>query len=815
MDILSLAAGALVALILAIVIYTQRNRISALRSSAQRGAGSLRRQLSKSLDQRYREAVTGVANSWHLAGHVVTLEQVGVLPRFYTLPRPHDPLESEDHAADYEGPLNVIPVTPDWPQVLGSYQLPATKTLHRILRGGDSIALLGLPGSGRTTALALMAILVARQTHADQEGGLLTDPRLPILIHLGDVNLTPEFLALDPDPLAPLLDAAGSQLRGLATAALASIRNQFAGGGGLILLDAWDELPNERRMQIINWLRDLMARYPGNQYVMVGSARGYKPLVDLGLVPVFLMPWGNTEYNELARLWSEAWPQIGGTRREPAAVPDQELVRAALRGNRSRSPLDATLKMWATFAKDDPGMGQLGWCRAYVERSIPARELRVALERVAEQWLWASRTEGGLSIEQVTALVDSARSSLPTRPSVSTPDFIYAVTGQTRILSEHVGRRISFTQPVVGAYLAAEALKNASYQEALLDDYPVNDLVMPFLAQIGNVEPYVQARLNEATSVGRDQILSLALWAAEADTRAAWRGEVFKRLTQLFIAPSEFPLVRERAMAALVASRDRNVTFIFKTGLQNDDKRIRILSALGLGALGDPETLIPLGEALDDPEPWVEAAVSLAMGALGTKTALNYMIQTMVQGRELARRAVAEMLATNMVGEGHDILKDALQEEDPQTRRAAIYGLQAVGADWVYPLLDHAQSRDDQWMVRTAAQNALEMLRRPEQPLYRPRQPEQSDWLVVWLAERDQAIEPGPRAVAQMIRALQEGDESTRRAAAESLGALHLPEAVTPLYGALKDLNPDVRDAAYRALTQISSSMGYALPSVV
>ncbi len=814
LDVVSLIAGAVMALALGIVIYTQRERINALRSSAARGVVTARRRLSRSLDARYREAVIKLANSWHLAGHLVPLEQVAVLPRFYTLPGPHDPLEGEGATPGYDGPLNLLPLTPDWPQAIGPYQVPGIKLEH-LLRAGDSIALLGLPGSGRSVALALIAVLVARQTDPEQEGGLLRERRLPLLIHLADVNLSQEFLGPEPDLLDPLLDAAGAQLRGIASPALNAIRKQFAGGGGLILLDAWDELPLERRMQVVEWLRQLLISYPGNQIVVVGSPRGYQPLLELGLVPVFIMPWGNAEYNELARLWADAWPLIGGTHKEPAPHPDGETIRQAIRGNRSRSPLDATLRVWATFAHDDPGLGQVGWYRAYVERVIGAPEMRPALDRVAEQWL-SSSTMLGIGLEAVAAQVDAARAALP-RASLSTPDFIFAVTSQARILTEHVGRRVTFTQPVVGAYLAAEALKDAPFRPGLLDESnPLNDLVMPFLAQLGDIRPYVEERLAAPPTVNQDGLLALAAWIAEADPRAAWRGEVFKRLTQLFLSPAEFPLVRERAMAALVASRDRNVGFIFRQGLRSEDPRVRVLSALGIGALGDPELLVILGEALGDPQPAVEAAVALALGALGTKAALNYMLQTLLSGRDMARRAVAEMLAANNVaGEGYDILREAMQEPDPQTRRAAIAGLQILGAEWVYSILDQAQKRDDQWVVRNAASTALEALRHPIEGVSRPPLPEEADWLVVWLAERDQAIEPGPRAVSQLIRALQEGDESTRLAAAEWLGALSLVEGVTPLYAALRDANSAVRDAAYRALGRISQSTGHALPGVI
>jgi HEAT repeat protein len=174
------------------------------------------------------------------------------------------------------------------------------------------------------------------------------------------------------------------------------------------------------------------------------------------------------------------------------------------------------------------------------------------------------------------------------------------------------------------------------------------------------------------------------------------------------------------------------------------------------------------------------------------------------------------MLATDINGEGHEILKEAMQEPDPQTRRAAVYGLQLVRANWAKELLVAAQNRDDQWMVRSTATSAIESLENLSVAIgkTRPRLPDKTDWLVVWLAERDQAIEPGPRAVSQMIRALQDGDEATRIAAAEALGGLTMPEAITPLYAALRDQNYSVRDAAYRALGRISHATGRSLPAV-
>ena len=61
-------------------------------------------------------------------------------------------------------------------------------------------------------------------------------------------------------------------------------------------------------------------------------------------------------------------------------------------------------------------------------------------------------------------------------------------------------------------------------------------------------------------------------------------------------------------------------------------------------------------------------------------------------------------------------------------------------------------------------------------------------------------------------RALREGDEPTRIAAAEALAGLADPLGARDLYGALRDPEyPLVRDAAYRALATLAAATGQRL----
>ncbi|MBN1313434.1 MAG: HEAT repeat domain-containing protein [Anaerolineae bacterium] len=771
-----------------------------------------RARFSRTVDTRYREAVIQQANSWHVASHLIPLEQIAVVPRFYTLPQPYNPLEEEPEG--YNGPYNLLPIIPDWPQAIAPYQLPGIP-LDRVLRGPDNLALLGLPGSGRSVALALMAILAARQKEDHQPGGLLDTARMPILLHLADVDLSPESWGTEVDPLDPALAAAGMRMRGLATSFLKAVQRQFASGQGLVLVDGWDELPLVEQRRTVEWLRVLITTYPENKVVVTGPVQGYRPLQELDLAPTFVVPWSQSEFTELGHLWAAAWPTIAGTTREPAQEPEADIVRRAVRANRARTPLDVTLKIWAAFAGDDPGQGQHGWYSAYINRVLPAPELRGALERVGERIVTAP--DGiGVSVEEVTRFIDGVRDSISLRTPISTPDFIYAICNETLLLTERINMRLTFNQPAIAAYLTAENLSDMPLREPLLEGGPLKDLAIAFLAQMQDITPYVERRLAEQSTILQDKLLPLGLWAADADPGAGWRAQAFKRLAQVLLAPAEFPLARERVTAALVASRDQNVIHIFRQGLKSQDPHVRMLSALGIGAIGDPEGVTALGEALNDEDATVIVITALALGAMATKPALDYLIQALLTGIEMARRAAAEMLGTDIVGEGHKLLQDAIKDQDFMTRRAAVFGLERVSEEWVMPLLDNAERHDDQWLVRAAATAALENLKQPPDiaPRHRPR-PEDLPWLDKWLTERDQEIMPGSSGISQIVRILQEGDDPTRLAAAEALGAIAAPEGINPLYAALRDSHAEVRDAAYRALGAASIALGRDLPGII
>jgi HEAT repeat protein len=813
MHLISLLAGALVASLLAVLIYTQRDRLGALRRTVETRTTSTRERLLQGVDAVYREAIVEMANAQHAAGHLVPLEQIAVLPQFYTLPSPFDPLDTEK--VEYDRPQHLIPRVIDWPHMLGPYHLPSVG-LDEILLGDANVAILGLPGSGRTVALCLMAVLAARQTSVDQDGGILPRLRLPVYVDLPDVDFDSLTDHDEVDPLGLLLEAERSRLSGIGGHLMGTVRESLADGLGLLLIDGWDELSTSQAGLAAAWLEGLMQTYPGNQIVVAGSIEGYRPLQALGFALAFILPWGEPHYAELAERWAAVWTLMN----DDLTPPADDLIRRAAHGNRTRSPLDVTLRIWATYADDDPGERSAGWYRAYVQRLVPQPEPVGILRRVAKAVVLDAE-KGGLARHVIPQLIEEEMRHRAASRTVSAPDFVDSMVN-AGLLVKRAGNRIGFRHPVVGAFLAAEALsrEDAPHLELLYQKY-WRRLVMPFLAQMQDITPYVEQQLAvEATVLATPQ-LELARWAVDVEQNGEWRGQVFARLADMLLSPAEFPLIQERTTAALVASRDPNVAYVFQEGLNSSDPHLQTLCVFGLGALGDIERLLALGEVMEveGVAPTVEVAAGLALGAVGTERALHYMIQMLLGASDLTRRAVAEMLAaTNTAGEGHDVLREAADEMQPATRKAAIYGLARIDEPWADEMIADLERHDDQWLVRAAAGAVMDRRREglgSENVPEPSASPERIAWLVYWLEQQGESGAPGPQGVAQLVRALQEGDDATRLAAAETLGALGLSEGIRPLYGALRDPHPEIRDAAYRALGAIGLASGHDLPDVV
>jgi HEAT repeat protein len=404
-------------------IYRARHRIAAVVRSGQSGAESARTFATRSADSRYVKALIDLCEHAHLAGEFARLSDILIEPRF--LPAlPLLPLDDEDEVA--RDVFELVPRVHDHPYLHAPYNLD-TLAIDELARGDRALALLGMPGSGRSTALMAIAlhsighvkfkppvdrvqqkldaeearlsekeratrikdrIMIqerAKERLADERGVTFdTDDSvldqippfqrmMPVYVHLADVRISADEFGAEIDPAEPLVRAVQYRLGGIAArTAPRNIYKRLAKGQVLLLVDGYDDLPEAEQRKMGSWLRALIAQYRDNFFIVAGPATGYGKLTSVGLTPVFLRPWSDLDTDRAAEYWANIWARLGGKkRRRDAKRPSQESLDRAKINNRALSPLEVSLKIWANYAEDTDRTGIEGWLRAFLMRHLP------------------------------------------------------------------------------------------------------------------------------------------------------------------------------------------------------------------------------------------------------------------------------------------------------------------------------------------------------------------------------------------------------------------------------------------------------------
>jgi HEAT repeat protein len=868
-DIASFLIGFVSASVLAFVLYRFRDRIGALRQNAEQRVGNTQEYITTSSEGRYLRDFTKLLNRVHLAGEMVELKEIYVEPHFIRPAEPVDPM-SDDPTLDVFG---VVPLLHDLPASYAPYNVE-TLSITDLQNGERHLALLGAPGIGKSVALAVIGLVAAGEIETQvidlmqdqffeeeikelspverdkqierrkqlQQRALeqLQEEKkrsasktttqtsvdfrrlLPIYIHLRDIDLHESAYGVDTtkakttkttkqlDPAEPVVRALQTQFGALTASSLPHlVYRRLADGTCLVLIDGFDEVPTEMRPEKLAWLQQFMALYHDNFMIVAGPESGFGPLTQLGLTPIFLRAWNDADAQNMVLKWAQAWPSLDRNNK-PIDEPVLKRVATNLRG---RSALDITLKTWAAFAGDEQEIGRRGWYDFYIRRTLPANLNRLGVGAVAVTML--EKGDAPLSRETIKEIAVEALNAQG-RTMSGVDDFVNKLTSANGVMVQWgTSGLYSFVHPLITAYIAAETLTDSDAD--LLEPFGEKlswNLALAFAAAHLPVEKAVTKRLAQAPDLLYSGLFSLSHWLTDAPSKAQWKADVFRRLTAALLAPTQFPMVRERAMAGLVTSRDNAIIFIFRQALKNPDALVRRLGCIGLGAHGDPEVIHDLKAMLEDQNPDVIMAAGLALGAIGTEAALKEMITSIVYGEQGLRRAVAEALAA-LPGEGHAVLREAISAQDMMLRHAAVYGLARVKAGWSVALLYRTLLEDGEWYVRNAANEAFIAADSPEKSsVTKHPEADKLNWLAAWAATKGDSVPVGEKSRQVLIRTLQEGEPPIRAASAHTLATLgHLP-ALKPLYNALSDRDENVRAAAHAALGQLQMQLGEQFPAV-
>jgi HEAT repeat protein len=880
-------------------VYRARHQLRGAITGVRGGATSAQKSATQSADSRYVNDVIEKAQTSHLGGQFIPLSSVLVEPRFIPPPRMAAPPDDE---VIYDT-WRVIPQVHDHPHLYAPYNIEAL-VMNDLDGGSTALALLGLPGSGRTTALMAIALYSLGavdfkapddkiQIRLDNEEAALSEKDravrvkervtieqrakeklanergvnfdatadeeqkaaiplfrrlMPVYVHFADLLAPTNEYGNEVDPAEPVVRTVQYNVKRVTSSTIPrNLYKRLNQGQALVLIDGFDDLHDSERPRALAWLKAFMAQYGKNFIITVGSVNGSGGILQLGFTPIYLRPWNDVDMKKTTTLWADQWNTMGGKKSKKAKGKEQAAIDRALASNRSLLPAEVIFKTWANFGESIEMTGYEGWIRAALSRLLPADQHlgantaklgRIAALQLDEGYISAAKMQQ-LSISGIDADTTAAaetpatelsgESAAPTGKSdkkekeeedsetTSSQGRLLASLRKSGLIVRYRADRYQFRHPLLASYLASLWLKDAPQTEQNIRmTQAAWSQALAYMALHSPVDSIIRKRLSAPSDVLQSNLLDIARWLAYAPSDTAWRGDFLRLLGNLLIAPNQYPLARERVAAALLDTRDKNALLLFRRAVRNMNPDIRRLACLCMGALGEAEAIKDLKPLINDQNHEVQLAAGMALGAIGNEEALETMLISFTSGAEAMRQAMAEAFAA-LPDEGYPILYDAISHEDMMLRRAAVFGVKRIHTTWALICIYRAFLEDEQWYVRSAAQEAFQELQYGRETSLTAAYPtpDKIRWLAEWAASRGEALPPGDSAQQVLIRALQEGEPLERALAAHNLGQLGVINALKSLYGALRDRHDEVRSAAYRGLAEIESQTGEMLPNPV
>ncbi len=819
-DRLSFWLGFLAASLFWFLIGRLRPALARLRAVLQEQSRAAQLERSQVDEIRLTNDTLQAIQRWHLAAPMFSLDEILVPPRLICPPLPPQAYEPPPHEDITDW---AIPYTPDWPELASYYNAPWLSPVEA-LQGGANLAIIGQPGSGKTVALAYLALQIIRKT---PEAGNLAQ-LIPIVIHAGDLLGTSDADAAV-EAMDRLLAAISVHIVSIPAKRLPDfIGSLLKQDRALLLIDGLDELAPPQFDQATQVLEDLLKQYPRLRAVVAAHPHCLGRLPRLGFHPLPLASWGFAQRALLISRWSGLWNQYIANQMEtntPAADP-LLVIGWLINNTENLTPLEITLKVWAAMAGDSLGPGSVAAIEAYLRRLMAGQpeKNRAAVEQLAAQAILNQQTVierrsaekwlGGAEIavgQKPLADDEGMEFKRPERVRAkgALPDLL-----ECGLLIQRTGDCLSLQHPALGAYLAAQKLAEmgSGAQIAAQAEWSGRSAALQFLSIADSQGAWLGEFITDSErDLTQQNLLEVCRWLRIAPEGLPWVPNAMRRLASN-LQKDELPLsLKARLTISLAQSGKTGVAVLLRQMAASPDENLRQLAALGLGLMRDAKSTQEIIRLLSERSPAVYRAAILALTAIGDKAGLEAVASVLISGDDSQRRAAAEGLA-NHPEEGHPTLEEASAVEDPAVRRAAVFGLGRIRQPWAIKILEKLRAEDSQWVVQDAAHQVLLALQEahPRAPRRLPAIP-QLPWLIAFAAERGMGVAPGKPAFEMLYRSLKEGTLDQKLAAIYYLSERGDESAVLPLFQVYFSSTGELREKAFDALYNLSAA-GAPLP---
>ncbi len=478
-------------------------------------------------------------------------------------------------------------------------QEPPALDIGQALALHKRLAILGGPGTGKTTLLAYLTLTYARGQIRKQLGANLKEKQLPILIllqRLARVLDGESGVSTLPAYLTKWYTDLGMRPRE------GFFKQALQDGRCLVLLDGLDEVADEaQRRQLSEWVDRLVTIYPRNRYIVTSRPLRYKSApLEHGFTVLHVREFAAEEMRQFATNWClavelAAQGENNPTARRRAQNTARDMV-AAIKANAAIrrlavNPLLLSIiapvhSYWATLPKQRVGL--------YAE----------CVDVLLGYWDQAKGLVGHLSLRDKRAVLqplalgmhrearpEISRRELEKRIAVLLPqgggqaaDFVDEVRDRSGLLIEMELETYTFSHQSFQEYLAArEIVENEEVRGLLLEkagDEWWQEVTLLYVG-MADATPIVEALLVAEDDEANTRLLLAGRCVAEAmQVEETTRKRVTRMLENRFAACTGELFLRTGLVLAEIAGED-SVGFFLRLARDDPGRREAALWHLG------------------------------------------------------------------------------------------------------------------------------------------------------------------------------------------------------------------------------------------
>ena len=781
---------------------------------------------NKNLQERFHSGVEDhlIKNTIHRAENVHITRELFRFDEIILEPKliaPQLPLEPEKTPPPQPLINQILPYTPDWPEL--SSQFPVLKlSVDEILINGGKIALIGQPGMGKTCALASFVIKLAKG-NIDHEN---LRNLLPIYLHLHDFQFPDDNG--ENDPLDLLIETAFKKLANITKPRFTRlIVNKVKNDQIILIVDGLDEAQDFELQKINVFIRSFSQKYPELRIIVAASPDYLDGLIEIDFTPVSLAIWGAVETEDYIHTWQKKWSEdIAPILKKSEQVKtDNNLTNNWLISSfKLLSPLEWTFVIWSAYSGDLAGTSPTHAINSYIERVTKGNVPRSALVELARTYIDVKRSflyypevdklfskfrpdkNVQEPLELLTADEEVLQESIKKRKEkkISSSQKAIDYLLQTGLLVEHANQKLTFSNPLIHGFLASFGYSKdqpINFEDIL---WSINQNTLRYLAAQNMISDFVDDLVEKSEGPLYKELFITSRWLNSSPMKLTWRKNILKKLGSLISNDTLPEGTHARITAAFLSSKDSSVSVFFGHLMNSPSARLRQMAAIGAGAVKDSKSFSQLKDLLADDEPIVRTAAGYAIGAYEKGKNEGLLGEMLMNGDEELKIAAAETISQNS-NDAAEILQKSIEMDNILLRRAAIAGLARIKEKWSVLILEKVRVEDGQWVIRNAADQALEMMKPGN--LFSPRplkEPYESEWLIKFASKQGTGISSTMPATEVLISALRHGDNSEKIAALKYLRQTPNEGVYNYIFQIIYEENNFLRETALESLWHLS-----------